>query len=419
MITTDYVNLVTDYTRPLFLKAMEGLTGSVASFGDTTPIPITEVLDGIGLSSAIQCFDSAIQNVTSLRKTLGLEFIRPYIPYFNELTNNEDSRLDALLALGELYMSGQGEGSAPARLDYCGDPIDTVNSLTSEQLSGRQQALLAYYDALPETHNAPPFSGCVIAQITNPDLHDTAGIDGGPVQTVIDPAQTPLPFTRIGYLEHRIDKGLANGNILKESVDYYARANASGKGFTWTLCSIGALVNNGPKTSTIVPWYSNIAIKYFAQAMGLAIDQILYGTQNLSSISELVTQAVANYAAAKAEPLPSVIYNLRCMSGSPFGGTPLLIVPGAEGVSKRIIDAGNAKKHELLSSLEYLSNYDLDFSEGLNATERYNAEINIQEEVLKSRSEQAQIEFQNAQNKYFFYKALAADLSSVFRLYIL
>lgn len=433
MITTNYKNLLTEETRPRFLHALEGLTGNNLVYGDTTPISVVNVLDRIGLSTAIQCFDAATQNVSSLRKTLGLEFIRPYVPYFNELTGNVDSRLDDLLSLGELYLSIQGEGSAPARLDYCGDLIDAVGAITPEQIAGKQKSLVEAYNGLAESHNAPPFYVVCISGITNegsssgggnggfrpPGLLDTAGVGGGPVQTVVDPAQVPLPFTKRGYLEFPILQEMKNGNIIKESADFYKRGLASGKGAVWTLADIGALSGIGPQTSTIIPWYANIAVKYFAQAMTLAINQVLYGDSNLETVAELVTQAVANYAASKAESLPAVIYNLRCMSSNQYGGTPLLVVPGAEDVSARIIAAGEKVKFGLLTSLPFLSQFDTDFSQGLNNTERYNVEIVVQEKTLEARAEQAQIEFQNAQARYFFFKSLAADISSVFRLYLL
>ena len=430
MITTDYKNLLTDETRPRFLHAMEGLTGNNLVYGDTTPIKVADVLDHIGLSTAIQCFNAAVQNISSVRKTLGLEFIRPYIPFFNELTGNVDSRLNDLLSLGELYLSIQGEGSTPTRLDYCGDPIDAVGAITPAQIAGKQKSLSDTYGTLAESHGSSPFYVVCLSGVTNAEysnsgdnyrpagLLDTSGVNGGPVKTTIDPAQVPLPFTKRGYLENPILQEIKNGNIIKESADFYQRGLAGGKGVVWTLADVGALSGNGPQAGTIIPWYTNIAIKYFAQAMILAINQVLYDTSNLDTISELVTQAVANYAAAKAEPLPTVIYNLRCMSSNQYGGTPLLVVPGAEEVTQRIISAGDKIKFSLLTDRAYLTTFDLDFSQGLNAQERYNLEIAVQERTLQARAEQTQIEFQSAQDRYFFYKTLTADLGSIFRLYI-
>lgn len=430
MITTDYMNLINEDTRPRFLHSMEGLTGSSAAYGDTTPIRVVDVLDKIGLSTAIRCFDAATQDVSSLRKTLGLEFLRPFLVYFNELTGNTDSRIIDLINLGELYLSSKGEGSAPARLDYCGDPIDAVGTITPTQIAGKQQALAASYASLPETHLSTAFGVVCLSSITNqggsgdglsrpPGLLDTAGIGGGPVQTIVDPAQVPLPFTKRGYLEAPIAQEIKNGNMAAESNDFYQRGLSSGQGLVWTLADIGALSGRGPDALTPIPFYKNIAIKYFAKATTLAVNQVLYGDSNLDTIAELIQQAVVNYAEYKAEPLPSVIYNLRCMASNSYGGTPLMVVPGAEDVSARIIAAGETKKYNLLTSATFLAQFDLDYSQGLNANERYNAEIAIQQKTLEARAGQAQIEFQKAQDSYFFLKSLFADVSSIFRLYII
>jgi len=129
-----------------YLKWIEDkLTGNRNTYGLDTPIYILDVLNTMGIHDALLLMDCCIQDVTAIRKIIGIDLARNFQGAWQAYTSAGDmGKLDNLLVFAERCMDAQSADTT--RYDYCGDPIPGSGDVTSAQVDTLITQITAIYD---------------------------------------------------------------------------------------------------------------------------------------------------------------------------------------------------------------------------------------------------------------------------------
>ena len=424
MLSTTYREIITPFTSDTLIRTLENFTGSRYAYGLDTPLTISAILAGAGLTAALECFYYAQGDVTQLSQAIGFAFCEAYQPIWDALTGGLDSRYQQALYFAGLLQQVQlaaSAGISTARLDYCGDPLDSYGAVTVAQVEGRIASLQATAAAQPVTHTAPPYP----VQASNFQFSYDQAPDGEPIPVQI----VPIPNGKGGNLTPAdlVDDPIYDGNglpprgyietpyadDLKKDPDFFLKLVLAQRGKRTQNKTWG---NWYPLSNPQVSDPESIARANMANAAALAAQQVTTGAQNLLAIAQLIQQGVTNYAVwQRLDLLPQMNY----LQGLALGAsTPYLPIPGTEDLVQQVIDAENASIVAKLRDPAFIGSFDLDYSQGISPTE-FSAMLAVLDPImLTARNEAALPLFLSAQERFYGLVNMQADLSSILAMYV-
>ncbi len=136
--------------------------------------------------------------------------------------------------------------------------------------------------------------------------------------------------------------------------------------------------NNPTFVASVVPDDGTTAQNYLGQAAVLQAQSVANGTPLLSSIAQLVDQAVAHYAIDQRQQILDIQTELLQVYGQGVPVESLNDYANNGAVyAAQVIAAGNAVKTALFNDFAFWHSYDVDLSGGLSVQERFNAEVGL------------------------------------------
>ncbi len=148
------------------------LTGNRNLYGLDTPIYLLDVLNVMGIQDAITLLDCCVQDVSALRKIIGMDIARAFQGPWQAYTDGADvGKLDNLLTFAERCMDSQETDTT--RYDYCGDPIPGSGDVTSAQVDALIAQIQGIYDTWTYESTVQPIYTWVAAGYspkTNDDI---------------------------------------------------------------------------------------------------------------------------------------------------------------------------------------------------------------------------------------------------------
>ncbi len=377
-IFTNYNNLLDDFTtisNPFIVRLQRLLTGPIANYGINTNINVLDVLDQVGIQSAITCLIRATVDTISIQQTVSVDMCNAYASLWPD-----PSQIQQLLYFANNYLANSNQASTPPRLNACGDLVNVSPAFTPSQILDRINSIQNILNTISLTTLASPIIVTTSIAPGEPALNILLKPDGTHLSSndiIYDPLFTPLPTTLPHFVLEPIIKALADGTIASQSQQFMVYQTAHpGTG------SNGLITVQAASSGNTVDNSSGISEFNEGTATIITAQGILDNSPNLSSVSTLIAQAVQNNAVNQRFQITNIQNALLLISG---GSIPYSIINNypSNNYGVELQASYNDTRNSLLNNLAFWQQYDMNSDGILDMTERYNAEIGFQA-ALKS-----------------------------------
>jgi hypothetical protein len=365
------------------------ITGNRRQYGMDTPIYMVDLLDMSAMPEVATLLDYCVQDTRTIKTIIALELVKGHLGPWLEYTNN-DSKLFDLIVFSELYLDSQQESTI--RYDYCGDPIPGSGDVSKAQINARIAEIEALY---AEWTYTVPAQSIYTWTAVGATARTNDPLWGGYVQPGIgtswvyltgpdDAQQDPFNFSY--GLSQQILGDLGSANIdtmMAGNPDFYYQQSEAiktamlGVGVPYYYQRVQIFPRNGAEYGD----HLAESARYVARAAINAAKMAIRASGCLSTVILLTQQSLTEY---RSNTYAAATRNFLRINELSSLLMPVPAAPESEpqyAMEKQIIDTVYAKRYELLHDINYIKSFDLDFTNSLSDTERFNMEKDVRAQM--------------------------------------
>lgn len=361
-----------------FIQHMESLTGNRFVYGLDTPINVSDILDRVGIFSAIFAL-ACVPNTLGIQQAAGFDMVNAWTSLWAFYRPTDQSLVNLLTYITQLQAA---QTPGPVNRNSCGDIVSTVSGITPAFVLGKASELQTTVNSFSLFKNSTGTIGTIQVALNNPAFPGLVGPSGGAPRLIYSPQFITPPAVLPGYVEHPLLEPdpttgvptLTTNLLIAEDLAYIHYVD----NHPGNVDPFVTIQNNPTFVSTVVPDDGTTAQNYLGQAAVLQAQSVANGTPLLSSVAQLVDQAVTHFAIDQRQQILDIQTELLQVYGKSVPVESLNDYANNGAVyAAQVIAAGNAVKTALFSDFAFWHSYDVDLSGGLSVQERFNAELGL------------------------------------------